>query len=192
MDVFLLRHAETEENRNGTLATGSGDALTQYGYSQAQTIIEGLMDLEIESILSSPYPRALETIRPFAEVAKVKIEVHPCLVEGQLLLDKYSGREEPRYFRHVSGHDYPHENETAGAFVSRVSQAHKLIISQSFSRILVVTHGHMLRELLNSMLDLPSKTRFPHDNCGLTHISIGDVNMVKYINRAMCFNQALS
>lgn len=181
MDIFLLRHAETEANRNGLLATGSDDELTPHGQSQAQSIINVLMNLEIESILCSPYPRALETIRPFANAAKLKIAVHSCLAEGQLLLDNSTGREEPAYLQHESGYNYPYENETTGAFLSRVNHAQELIISQPFARVLVVTHGHMLRELLNNMLALPNKTRFPHDNCGLTHVSIDDMNMVKYI-----------
>lgn len=183
MNIFLLRHAETETNRDGALASGSADALTQHGHCQAQSIIASLMELEIESILCSPYPRALQTIQPFAEVAKIEIEIHSCLAEGQLLLTETPSREDPKYFRHVSGHDYPHENESPGAFMERVLQAKKLIDTQPHSRLLVVTHGHMLRELLNSMLALPHKTRFPHDNCGLSHVSVGDVNIVNYINR---------
>ncbi|MBD3896886.1 histidine phosphatase family protein [Halomonas sp. ML-15] len=185
MDVFLLRHAETENNRNGELAAGSNDPLTQHGHSQAQSIIERLLSFEIEGILCSPYPRALDTIRPFAEVAKTKIEVHPCLAEGHLLLGESPAREEPKYCLHASGYYYPQENEAPGAFMGRVAEAHKLIETQSFSRILVVTHGHVLRELLNSILALPNKTRFPHDNCGLTHMSLGGVNIVRYINRPM-------
>ncbi|WP_218313438.1 histidine phosphatase family protein [Halomonas sp. 18071143] len=56
MDVFLLRHAETETNRDVALATGSRDALTQHGHYQAQSITGSLMELEIERILCSPYP----------------------------------------------------------------------------------------------------------------------------------------
>ena len=189
MDVFLLRHAETETNRDGALATGSRDALTQHGHYQAQSITGSLLELEIECILCSPYPRALQTIQPFAEVAKIEVEVQPCLAEGQLLLTETPTREEPRYFHHMSGYDYPHENESPGAFMERVVQAKKLIDTQSHSRLLLVTHGHMLRELLNNMLALPHKTRFPHDNCGLSHVSVGDVNMVSYINRPIFSNQ---
>ncbi len=65
------------------------------------------MELEVECILCSPYPRALQTIQPFAEAAKIEIEVHPCLAEGQLLLTDAPAREEPKYFRHVSDHDDP-------------------------------------------------------------------------------------
>lgn len=190
MEIFLLRHAETETNRDGGLATGIDDALSQQGQWQAQSIIPGLVELGIEGVLSSPYPRALETVQPFAEVAKVKVKVHPCLAEGQLLLGETPDHEKPTYFRHASGYDCPSEGETAGAFLSRVAQAQELILSQAVSRVLVVTHGHMLRELLNRLLSLPNKTRFPHENCGLTHVSVGEVIMINYINRPMCPSQA--
>ncbi len=105
MNIFLLRHAEKETNRDGALATGSRDAFTQHGHYQAQSIIGSLLELEVECILCSPYPRALQTIQPFAEVAKIEVEVQPCLAEGQLLLTETPTPEEPKYFRHVLGHD---------------------------------------------------------------------------------------
>ncbi|MFC3702713.1 histidine phosphatase family protein [Reinekea marina] len=189
MEIFLLRHAETETNREGGLATGSDDALTEHGHHQAQSIIEGLLALEIDSILSSPYPRALETVRPFSEFAKKNIEVHSCLAEGQLLLSGSHDEEEPKYFSHGAGYDYPSQNETGGAFLARVRRTKEVILSQPCQRILVVTHGHMLRELINNILALPHKVRFPHENCGLTHVTIGEVIMVNCINRPMCFNK---
>lgn len=191
MDIFLLRHAETESNRAGSLASGSEDALTEYGHWQAQTIVDGLMELEIEAILCSPYSRALDTVEPFAQAASLPVVVHPCLAEGQLILDNSVSHEEPVYMPHVSGYLHPAINEQAGAFLRRVTQAQEVIFSQTSSKVLVVTHGHMIRELLNSLLALPDKTRFPHDNCGLSHVSVGEVNTVGFLNRAMSSNKQL-
>lgn len=191
MDVFLLRHAETGSNRAGSLASGSEDVLTDYGCWQSQAIIKDLIGLEVDVILCSPYSRALDTIKPFAEAASLPVMVHSCLSEGQLVLDSSVVHEEPVYIKHISGHYHPEANERAGAFLRRVKQAEGIIFSQPRSRVLVVTHGHMIRELLNNILVLPTKTRFPHDNCGLSHISVGQVNTVKFINRAMCSNRVV-
>lgn len=191
MDIFLLRHAETDSNRAGLLASGSEDALTDYGYWQAQAIVDSLMQLEIEVILCSPYSRALDTVEPFAKTAALPVVVYPCLAEGQLVLESSVSHQEPVYIPHASGHLHPATNEQAGAFLRRVTQAQEVIFSQSASRILVVTHGHMIRELLNSLLALPAKTRFPHENCGLSLVSVGEVNTVGFLNRAMCSNQAV-
>ncbi|MGM0823928.1 MAG: histidine phosphatase family protein [Pseudomonadota bacterium] len=191
MEIFLLRHAETESNRAGSLSSGCEDALTEFGHWQAQEIIDGLMGLGIKAILCSPYSRVRNTIEPFAQAASLPVVVHPCLAEGQLILDNSAFQEEPVYTPHASGYLHPVKNEQAGAFLRRVMQAQEVIFSQSASKILVVTHGHMIRELLNGFLALPSKTRFPNDNCGLSHVSVGEVNTVGFINRAMCSNKAV-
>mgnify|MGYP005851698219 CR=1 FL=1 len=191
MDIFLLRHAETDSNQAGLLASGSEDALTENGKWQAQAIVGGLMELEIEAILCSPYSRALDTVKPFAQAASLSVVVHPCLAEGQLVLDNPVSHEEPVYIPHASGYLHPAKGEQAGTFLRRVMEAQEAILSQSASTILVVTHGHMIRELLNSFLALPVKTRFPHDNCGLSLVSVGKVNTVGFLNRAMCSNQAV-
>ncbi|UZH11188.1 MULTISPECIES: histidine phosphatase family protein [unclassified Halomonas] len=191
MEIFLLRHAETESNRAGSLSSGCEDTLTQLGHWQARAIVDGLMEFEIETILCSPYSRALDTVAPFAQAASLAVEVHPCLAEGQLILDNLVSHEEPIYMPHSSGYLHPAGTEQAGAFLGRVMQAQEIIFSQAASKILVVTHGHMIRELLNSLLALPIKTRFPHDNCGLSLISVGKVNTVGFLNRAMCSNQTV-
>lgn len=186
MDLFLLRHAETESNRAGSLTSGSEDALTEYGHWQADAIVEDLMALEIDTILCSPYSRALQTVKPFSEAASLPVIVESCLAEGQLVLESSLILEEPVYIKHASGYHHPEHNEPAGAFLRRVKHAEEVIFSQPATNVLVVTHGHMIRELLNSILDLPVKTRFPHENCGLSHISAGEISTVKFINRAMC------
>lgn len=191
MEIFLLRHAETESNRAGSLSSGCEDTLTQFGHWQAQAIVGGLMELGIKAILCSPYSRALNTIEPFAQAASLPVVVHPCLAEGQLILDNSVSHEEPVYAPHASGYLYPAKNEQAGAFLRRVMQAQEVIFSQSASKILVVTHGHMIRELLNRFLALPTKTRFPHDNCGLSHVSVGEVNTISFLNRAIYSNKAV-
>lgn len=52
MEIFLLRHAETESNRAGSLSSGCEDTLTQLGHWQARAIVDGLMEFEIETILA--------------------------------------------------------------------------------------------------------------------------------------------
>lgn len=134
MDILLLRHAETNTNQAGSLSSGSEDSLTEYGYWQAQAIVDGLMELEIEAVLCSPYSRALETVEPFAKSASLPVLVHPCLAEGQLVLNSSVSYEEPAYMQHASGYLYPTKDESAGAFLKRVMQAKEVIFSQSVSR----------------------------------------------------------
>lgn len=188
MDVYLLRHAETESNQAGRMSSCREDPLTQHGHFQAKSIVGTLLDLEVEAVLCSPYPRAVDTIKPFLAVSGAELHVSPCLAEGQLVLDMDIAHIAPVYEESASGYLCPVMNETAGAFLSRVRQAVELIQSQTAAKVLVVTHGHMIRELLNCLLRLPVKTRFPHSNCGLSHVSLSAVTSVGFINRELFAN----
>lgn len=183
MDIFLLRHAETESNRDGSLSSMAEEELTDFGSKQAVAIVDVLGSLGIQAILSSPYPRALKTIEPFSIVSKIKIQVHGCLAEGQLVLDASQEYEQPVY----SGtNHYPLHSETKGQFIGRVRQAFELILSQKEEKILVVSHGHMIRELLNLFFKTTHKVRYPHSNCGLSLVSTGEYPVARYINRELC------
>ena len=51
------------------------------------------------------------------------------------------------------------------------------------SIVLMVTHGHFIREMLNLMLDLRHIRRFPHNNCGMTMVSFDSVWTLEFCNR---------
>ena len=185
MDIFLLRHAETLSNQKGRLSSGMDDTLTALGCEQAHAIVSGLLSLRLDAILCSPLSRAVKTVQPFLDASSLPFEIHPCLAEGQLVLTSEVPLMPVGYQRLSSGVPVPCSDESPGAFLQRVEHAKDLLLSQQYPRILVVTHGHMIRELLNSFLALPSKTRFPHHNCGLTHLSIGEQVTVGFVNRPL-------
>jgi len=182
MDIFLLRHAETQSNSQGALSSCSEDPLTKFGLEQANSIIEPLEKLDINSIVSSPYLRAIKTIMPFAKVSGLKINEHSCLAEGQLVLDSAIKSVDPEYEISTG---YPIKHESQEQFIGRAEEASKLLLKQEGSRVLVVSHGHMIRELLNIFIQTENKIRYPHDNCALTHISFGKNLTIRYINRAI-------
>jgi len=182
MDIFLLRHAETESNRKGLLSSFSEDPLTDKGVAQSFDIVDSLEKLEIQTILCSPYLRALETIKPFSRAVGMEIEMHRSLAEGQLVLDTSVKPINPSYCK-VS--DHPILDETQEQFVGRAFSAAQFILNQKNNRILVVSHGHMIRELLNIFIKPVEKMRFPHENCGITKLSIGENQMIHYINREL-------
>jgi phosphohistidine phosphatase len=67
MDIYLLRHAEAEEQRPGR--PDEGRELTEKGQQQAQRAAEWMkaQGIEVEAIISSPLLRAVQTARPVAE-----------------------------------------------------------------------------------------------------------------------------
>ena len=67
MDIYLLRHAEAEDQRPGS--GDEGRALTKKGFQQAQRAGVWLQaqGVEVEAIISSPLLRAVQTAQPVAE-----------------------------------------------------------------------------------------------------------------------------
>jgi len=63
MDVLLLRHAEA-----GEAATDDARELTPRGRDQARAVAKGMaaLDLGIDTVFSSPLPRALQTVEAVA------------------------------------------------------------------------------------------------------------------------------
>ena len=80
----------------------------------------------------------------------------------------------------------PAHPETFGEGLRRVHETMDMIqqmADQSGDCILMVTHGHFIREILNLMLDTRSTVSFPHDNCGMTLMSFKSVWSMEFCNR---------
>ena len=76
--VYLLRHAESRPDP----AVREPDwPLSERGHQQALDIVPALTSLGIDQVYSSPYRRAVETVRPFAERAGKPLGFHADLRE---------------------------------------------------------------------------------------------------------------
>jgi len=79
--VYLIRHAESRPDSN---IPESDWPLSEVGKSQAEQLIEEFKDLSIDVIASSPFPRALETLRPLAKKRNKSILIENDLRERKL------------------------------------------------------------------------------------------------------------
>lgn len=69
--IYFVRHAEPNyENHDDR-----GRELTEKGLRDRETVTEYLMDKEIHAVLSSPYKRAVDTVKHFADARGMGIEL---------------------------------------------------------------------------------------------------------------------
>jgi len=84
VSVFLVRHAHA-----GDRGDWEGDdrlrPLSKKGWKQARAIAEQLEPLGVGRLISSPYPRCVQTLEPLAERLGRKIENDDRLAEGAAL-----------------------------------------------------------------------------------------------------------
>ena len=168
---------------NGRLSVDDSAVLTDNGILQANNIVSELQKYKIDSVLSSPLPRAIQTISPYCETADQEIKLIPELAEGHLMLKEGVCPEQPEYVERQGIGKVPIKAESDGQFYCRTLKAIQIILSQSADCTLVISHGHIIRELLNQFFELKKRIRFPHGNCHATSIVMGENIMVNFINK---------
>ncbi|WP_028608733.1 histidine phosphatase family protein [Paenibacillus harenae] len=74
--IYVVRHGQTDLNKEGRLQGRQGLPLNEYGIEQARSLRESLQNIKFDYVFSSPQERAVQT----AELATgVKAKVDPRL-----------------------------------------------------------------------------------------------------------------
>jgi 2,3-bisphosphoglycerate-dependent phosphoglycerate mutase len=140
--IMVLRHA----------AASGQDAdapLTTDGQLQARALADFLLQFQIQRVISSPFVRATESVRPFCRRADLLLETDDRLVERVL-----SARALPDWREHLrrSFDDLDYRLEDGES--SRTAQARGLSAVQaalaSSQTSVLVTHGNLLALILRS------------------------------------------
>ena len=87
--VCLVRHAKA-----GDRETWEGDdrqrPLTRKGHKQADALVQTLAAFDVRRVLSSPYLRCIQTVKPLAKQRGLPVEETPALAEGADLADVFA------------------------------------------------------------------------------------------------------
>ncbi len=156
MSIILVRHGETPLNVARVLqppATG----LSERGTAQARAVAKRLAERKPAAILSSDLPRAALTARAISEASGVPVESTELLQErnfGELRGKPY----DVLGFDAIAMEDAPPGGESMPVFHARVDLALEMIArlrAALSGDLIVVTHGLVIRSLLNRRLRLP-------------------------------------
>jgi probable phosphoglycerate mutase len=79
--LHLVRHGETDWNRDGRIQGFSDVPLSARGHEQARELARTLGERPVGAIYSSDLGRALETARPLADRLRLEVRVTPALRE---------------------------------------------------------------------------------------------------------------
>lgn len=184
MDIYLLRHGETDWNREARLQGHTDIPLNQNGRLQIEHAAEVLANLcdGINLIISSPLSRAYESAEIVAEkllYEKGNIVTEPLLIErcfgaGEGLTT--AEREE----RYPSG-IYP-EMESFEDLIERAKSVFNKIVKlyEHNDNILVVSHGAILHAILAAATDV--KTAYGR---GLFKLEQASIHRIKYADGAI-------
>ncbi len=198
LHLYLVRHGESQGNATGDYSTLASGALSALGQAQAQHLVQPLSALHFDLIIVSPLQRALQTIAPYLMQTDQRAEVWPELAEVPLREDRVgiaeSWTSQPaelpeelpgRYDFREGQAIQPGPNEPLGQGLYRVEVVKRRLLALVEERpmtILMVSHGHFLRELMNSLFANPEIIFYRHENCGMSSIIGQDTWAVDYLN----------
>ena len=205
MDIYLIRHGETDWNKVKKLQGVTDVPLNAYGIELAEKTAKGLKDISFDIIYSSPLIRARRT----AEIIRGdrKIEIIPTEGLLEISFGDYEGLtylpetynipvsgfqkffDDPEHYdTPPNGESLQHLRERTTAFVRGIMNdpAHE------DKTILMASHGAAIRGILSGLQNLPVAAFWSgpvHKNCGVTklHVEHGKFT-VEFENRTFYEN----
>lgn len=172
MSITLLRHGATSACTHGVLRGRRDDPLTEEGWQQMRTAAathphHTLPDSDAwQVIISSPLIRCAAFAHELAQVRGLPLHMDERLIEldfgvweGQsldTLMQDAENKETLRRFWENPWQQPPPQGETLTAFETRIRAAwQSLITRHAGQRVLVITHGGVIRLLLCAARGLP-------------------------------------
>lgn len=174
--IHLIRHGETQANRDGVFRGRGEVPLSPAGLKQARELQVHFAALGVQRVFSSPLRRAAQTAAACFPGRAVELQE----LLNNLDLGRWSGRrkkeiaaEEPELWRRWLAEpermSFP-GGESLAAMKARVRHFNRLLTDAAEERIAVVSHRSVLKALLAEALGLGGKWfwKFHLDNASVT------------------------
>ena len=167
MKIYLVRHGETEWNKEYRLQGQADTRLNDYGRELAQITAEALKDIPFDVIYHSPLNRAEETAvilkqsRTIDIIADERIkEMSFGTAEGCHILSIKNNPEDPMYnfLKHPGDYIPPENGERFEDVAARSAEFMKetiLPLEGKYKNVLIVAHGAVNRTILNAIAGIP-------------------------------------
>ena len=175
MKLYIIRHAETEYNRNGIIQGSEVDSdINDVGERQAKSFFEYYKDINFDKIYVSDLKRTFQTVRRFIESGssyeKLKEfnEISWGINQGKSddledyarLIDTWLAGNLDNKFE---------EGESPNEMSVRLVKGFNKVLEDNHDIVLLCIHGRALRILLSKIIDndLTKMDKYVHSNTGL-------------------------
>ena len=188
MEIYILRHAETDYNSKGIIQGSEVDSdINTTGILQSEKFYSKYKDIEFDKVFVSNLKRTYQTVKNFIEINNIPFEKlkefneiswgvnqgkNDNLKDYKLLIDTWLDGDLDNKFD---------KGESPNEMVIRLVKGFRYIISQNLERVLLCIHGRALRILLSEILDkdLTKMDKYPHSNTCLYILEYLDKDNVR-------------
>lgn len=191
MKIYLMRHGETDWNKEGKLQGSADIPLNENGIRLAQETAQALKEIPFEAVYSSPLCRARKTAElmrlerqiPIFEDARLK-EMSFGRYEGDSIYQAahdaenplYKFIREPEHFKAQDGENFSDVIARAQNFIDEVL----LPAQKEYSTVLITAHGAFIRCFLRCIENRPLSAFWggiPLKNCCVTVMELQGMNI---------------
>jgi probable phosphomutase (TIGR03848 family) len=192
--ILLIRHGETEYNRNGKMAGRMpGVPLNERGRKQAEAVAAALAKAPIKTIYSSPIERAQETASYLSKLLNLEIQIAEGVNETDIGV--WTGRSVKQCARTKLWQTVIHKpseltfpgGESFAGIQQRASAEVRAIAERPPDELVACyTHADIIRLIAANFLEMPLDAfqRLGSDNCSITvlhfgkdgHVSVPKIN----------------
>ena len=182
MRIILARHGRTEWNGAARFQGKTDVPLTEEGRTQAGALARRLSSWPLEAVYTSPLSRAVYTAEAIAGAHELKPIVLPELREidfgvweGESIPD-LDAKQHTQFTRWRADPFFnpPPKAETWPELSARLERAVKIILESGCSRVVVVSHGGIMRAIYAVFLGLNARKVWNMDvsNCAMSGIEM--------------------
>jgi len=164
--VYLLRHGESDFNRDGIFRGIIDVPLNEHGRLQAESLGRMLARMQLSAVYSSPLARALDTAHAVALPHDLEVQINHAF--QNINLGSWQGKRkkeiarlypddwhlwktEPERFVPPGGETIGEVRERAWGEISRLARFHE------HSTIAVISHRSVIKTIFASILDLQGR-----------------------------------
>lgn len=202
MQIYLIRHGETDYNRKRWLQGQCDIELNDCGRELARLTAEGLKDISFDIVYTSPLKRAKETAEIIIGGRKVTRIEEPRIQE--ISFGEYEGlcfgeagfnipdKTFLNFFHDTVHYHVPPKGESFEAVIKRTGDFLKELTGReeyTDKTILVSTHGCALKAILANVNHLPVEKFWGegvHKNCAVTILEAAD-GVIKIVEEGKLF-----
>ncbi|MCL2331771.1 MAG: histidine phosphatase family protein [Proteobacteria bacterium] len=170
MKIYMIRHCESEDDVLNCYGGCADFELTAHGGETARAHSEKLTDLGIQKIYASPYKRAKNVAKIFAEKIGVDVEIINdlrewnqygvmCGVNKDLAKDIFGlliNSDEYKSYGYYKGKAFE-GGEPVKSLDDRVKRAFDYIVGRGLDTVAIVTHSGVFRSAYKNILNQPEQ-----------------------------------
>lgn len=165
MNLYCVRHGETQFNLAGRIQGQSDSQLSDLGRKQCQAVARVLAGLQVDALIASPLRRAVESAEIIAETLGVPIksderlmEINAGIFQGHTWEEidaRFPG--ESRHWRSANPDYRIPGGESRRDVMTRTAAAFEEIREAGYRQALIVAHGGSLAAAFKALLQIPAE-----------------------------------